>query len=202
MRILALMLGALLAGLLPPQGRADGDGLPTFEDRPQVGQPVRFTDAAGHVFRPGRLVILTPQGARAASLPATTDQARSEEHVDLSGLPLIGHLFRDRLAPGDAPRRGVAVGPVTRVGDTLVLDARRSAVALAPRDLVLTVNLPRHGAVSYRLGRPVFAPAQAPAEAGRPAGTAWLVDGVLVLAGPGYEPAVDGLERMLEDLVR
>lgn len=202
MRILALMLGALLAGLLPPQARADGDGLPTFEDRPQVGQPVRFTDAAGHVFRPERLVILTPQGARAASLPSTTNRARSEERVDLSGLPLIGHLFRDRLAPGDAPRRGVEVGPLARLGDTLVLDARRSPVALAPRDLVLAVNLPRHGAVSYRLGRPVFAPAQTPAEAGRPAGTAWLVNGVLVLAGPGYGPAVDGLERMLEGLVR
>lgn len=197
MRIMALALGALLGASLVAQAGARDHGPPTFQERPGVGQPVRFTDAAGLVFQPDRLVVLGRHGVRAARLPAATLHARSEEHVNLSGVPLIGQLFRGRLAPGDAKRRGVRVGPLTRVGDTLVLDARHSPVPLAHRALVLTANFPRTGAVSYRLGVPDFTPARAPSGTGHPAGTAWLVGRTLVLAGAGYAPAIGSWEHVL-----
>lgn len=202
MRIMPLALGVLLGALLAPLAHAGGDGPPRFEDRPRVGQPVRFTDAAGHVFRPDRLVVSSPDAVRAAPIPTTINGARSEEHVDLSGLPLIGHLFRERVAPGDARRGGIRVGPLTRLGSALVLDAREPPVAVEAREIVLTANFPRDGAVSYPLGRLAFAPAQVPSGTGRPAGTAWLIGDVLVLTGPGREPAIDGLEGILEGLVR
>jgi hypothetical protein len=201
MRTLRIMLGILLGIVLLSVAYAGGEGPPSFEDRPQVGQPVRFTDAAGHVFQPERSVILTPKGARAAKLPATADRARSEQHLDLSRMPLIGHVFRDRLASGDAQHRGVQVGSLTRVGDTLVLDARKSPVPVEARDLVLTANFPRDGAVSYRLGL-AFAPVAAPAGTGRPAGTAWLIGDILVLVGVGYGPAIEDLEGTIGDLLR
>ena len=202
MRIATLLIAILLGALVASPGYAAGDGPPSFRDRPQVGQPVRFTDAAGHVFRPERLVILTPQGAQAAALPETTNRARSEDHLDLSGLPLIGHVFRDRLAPGDARQRGVAIGPLSRMGETLVLDARESPLAIDPRQIILSANSPRDGAVSYPLGRLRFATVAPPTGTGRPAGTAWMVDGKLVLAGPGYGPAIEDLEGAVGDLLR
>lgn len=162
---------------------------------------MRFTDVAGHVFQPERLVILTPHGARAAKLPATTNHARSEEHLDLSRLPLIGNVFRDRLAPGDARHRDIQVGSLTRVGDTLVLDARKSPVPVEARGLILTANFPRDGAVSYRLGL-TFTPVAAPARTGRPAGTGWLIGDTLVLAGSGNGPAIEDLGSAIGDLLR
>lgn len=191
---------ALVCALIAAPASA-GDGPPGFADRPAVGHQLRFTDAAGHVFRPERLVILGPAGARAAPLPATSD-ARSEEHVDLSGLPLIGHLFRDRLAPGDARRAGTYVGPLTRQGATLVLDAGAAAASLEGRRLVLTANFPRDGAVSYRLGPRRFAAAAPPAGPGRPAGGAWLVGEILVLAGPGRDPLIDDWGQVFDGLSR
>lgn len=202
MRITNLIIAVLLGALVTSPAYADGEGPPTFEDRPQVGQPVRFTDAAGHVFRPERLMILSPDGARTAKLPATTNRARSEERLDLSGLPLIGHVFRDRLAPGDTRRRGVLVGPLSRVGDTLVLDARESPVAIEPRQVVLTANFPRDGAVSFRLKGLRFSPVAPITGMGRSAGTAWLVGDTLVLAGAGYGPAIQDLEGAIGDLFR
>lgn len=198
-----LIAGILLGGLVTSPANADGEGPPTFEDRPQVGQPLRFTDAAGHVFQPERLVILTPQRAQAAPLPATTSRARSEEHLDLSGVPLIGHVFRHRFAPGDARRRGVAIGQIARIGDTLIVDARESPVAIDPRQIILTANFPRDGAVSYRLRGLRFAPTSEPGEVvAHPAGTAWLVGDTLVLAGAGYGPAIEDLEGAIGDLFR
>lgn len=203
MRFTMLIIAVLLGALVTSPTHADGEGPPSFRDRPQVGQPVRFTDAAGHVFQPERLVIVTPHGAQAAPLPATTRSTRSEEHLDLSGLPLIGHVFRRRLAPGDARQRGVQVGPLSRMGESLVLDARESPVAIDSREIILTANFPRDGAVSYRLGALRFAPVSEPGEVvGRPAGTAWLVGEVLVLAGPGYGPGIENLEAVIGELLR
>lgn len=202
MRITMLIIAVLLGALATSPGYADGDGPPSFRDRPQVGQPVRFTDANGNVFQPERLVILTPRGAQAAVLPATTSRARSEEHLDLSGLPLIGHVFQDRLAPGDARQRGVRVGSLTRVGETLVLDARESPVAVEPREIILTANFPRDGAVSYRLAGLHFTPVNPVTGTARAAGTAWLVEDTLVLAGAGYAPAIEDLEGAISDLLR
>lgn len=202
MRIINLIIAVLLGALVTSPAYADGEGPPTFEDRPQVGQPVRFTDATGHVFRPDRLVILAPDGAHAAKLPASTYRARSEERIDLSALPLIGHVFRDRVAPGDAKRRGVFAGLLSRVGDTLVLDAREARIDPRPREIILTANFPRHGTVSYRLGGLSFATAAPPTGTGRSAGTAWMIDGTLVLAGPGYGPGIEDLEGIIGDLFR
>ena len=190
MRIAGLALAALLAlpGLAPA-----GEG-PDFGDRPTVGQPLRYTDARGNVFRPRTLIMITRSGTLAATLPAATNNAASEEHLDLSASPLIGQVFRRRLAPSDAAREGTALGPVFRTGDTLVLDARGATATLIGRALVLTANFPRDGAVSYHLGQPDFAPGTLPGAdrtpGGTPAGTAYLVDGTLVLAGEGRGPLI------------
>jgi hypothetical protein len=179
MRIVIAALALLL--VLPAPG---GAGEPSrFDDRPTVGQPIRFTDLRGNVFQPRALLLLTRSGTLRARLPDATDNAVSEEHVDLSGSPVIGQLFRGRLAPADAAREGTSVGPVYRHGDALVLDARQTAAALDGRDLILTAIFPGDGAVSYRLGQLRFAPGNPPGAAGTPAGTGYLVDGALVLAG-------------------
>jgi hypothetical protein len=209
MRHLILTFALLLA--LPGFGPGFGSGFgpvsatagegPDFNDRPSVGHPLRFTDARGHVFRPRTLIVLTRSGTLAASLPATTDNAASEDHLDLSGSPLIGQFFRRRLAPSDAVREGTPVGPVFRHGDTLVLDARAATAALTGRALILTAEFPRDGAISYHLGPISFAPSTPPASNGisdgTPAGTAYLVDGALVLAGGGGGPLITDWGKLL-----
>ena len=189
----------LLCLLALPAFAGDGEGPVRFDDRPTVGQPLKFTDVAGNTYRPRRLVLLTPAGALAAPLPRAADDARSGERVDLSGLPLIGDLFHDRLAPGDAALEGDLVGPLYRIGATLILDATGSGAALAGRNVVLTANFPGDGAISYRLGRLRFAPADAPSGIGTRAGAGYLVAGALVLAGEGRGPLIDDWRRFFED---
>jgi hypothetical protein len=196
MRLVPIALACLLA--LPAVAR-DGEGPVRFDDRPMVGHPLRFTDLAGKVYRPEWLVLLTPAGALAAPLPDASNDARSEERIDLSGLPLIGDLFYHRIAPGDAALRGELVGPLYRIGATLILDAAGSTAALADRDVVLTANIPLHGAISYRLGRLRFGPAEAPSGMTTRAGAGYLVAGALVLAGEGRGPLIDDWQRFFED---
>jgi hypothetical protein len=187
MRIVIVALALLLA---QPGFAAAGGDRPDFNDRPTVGQPLRFTDSRGNVFRPRVLYLVTRSGTLAAHLPAATDDARSEDHLDLSGTPLIGQLFRGRIAPSDAARDGAPIGPVLRLGDALVLDARETTVQLDERNLVLNANLPRDGVLSYHLGRLTFAPGNLPGGTGTPAGTAYLVNDTLVLAGDGRGPLI------------
>jgi len=184
----ALILALALVSALAAPVRSDGP--PTFEDRPGVGRPLRFTDAAENVFRPRQLVVVTPSGTYAARLPSTAPDARSEERLDFSGTPLIGHLFRRRLAPHDAAREGMPVGPVSRFGDTLVVNAGQTSISPGSLRIVLTANFPRDGAVSFRLGQLRFNPAEAPSGAGHDAGAAYLLDGTMVLAGPGFGPRI------------
>jgi hypothetical protein len=179
--ILTLALLLVLPGFSPGSATA-GEG-PDFNDRPSVGHPLRFTDARGNVFRPRTLIVLIRSGTLAAPLPATTDNATSEDHLDLSGTPLVGQFFRRRLAPSDAAREGLLLGPVVRIGDALVLDAHAATATLTGRTLVLTANFPRDGAIRYHVGRLDFSPGTPPGRDGTPAGTAYLIDGTLVLAG-------------------
>jgi hypothetical protein len=130
---------ALLLALTGPGSAGEGPG---FYDRPAVGQPLRYTDARGNVFRPRSLVIVAATSTLAAPLPASTSYAASEEHLDLSASPLIGQYFRRRLAPGDAAREGTPVGRVYRLGGALVLDARQFTEPLGGRAVVLTANFP------------------------------------------------------------
>jgi hypothetical protein len=185
---------ALLLALTGPGSAGEGPG---FYDRPAVGQPLRYTDARGNVFRPRSLVIVAATSTLAAPLPASTSYAASEEHLDLSASPLIGQYFRRRLAPGDAAREGTPVGRVYRLGGALVLDARQFTEPLGGRAVVLTANFPRDGAVSYRLGPLRFAPSAPPAGDGVPAGAAYLLDGLLVLAGEGRGPLITDWGKLL-----
>lgn len=184
-----MLLLCLLGLLALPVSAAAGEG-PDFSDRPTVGQPLRFTDASGDVFRPRVLIVITGAGALRAELPAAVNDARSEEHLDLSGAPLLGRFFRPRLAPGDAARDGLPAGPLVRVGATLVLDTRPATLPIDGLDVVLTANFPRDGAVSYRLGAPRYTPAAIPDSPGEPAGTGYILDGLLVLAGTGRGPLI------------
>jgi hypothetical protein len=193
MRRIILTLALLLA---MPGYAAAGEG-PDFSDRPTVGQPLRFTDARGNVFRPRTLILVTRSGTLAASFPAATNNAASEEHLDFSGFPLIGQFFRRRLAPSDAAREGTPVGPVFRHGNTLILVARAATEPLDGRAVVLTANFPLDGAVSYRLGPLRFAPSADSASDGTPAGAAYLLDGTLVLAGDGGGPLITDWGKLL-----
>ncbi len=188
-----------LAALLILAGPAPASERPDFSDRPGVGHPLRFTDASENVFRPRQLVVVTPSGAVSARLPATAPDTRSENRLDLSGTPIIGGLFRNRLAPNDASREGIPLGPITRFGDTLVVDARGTTVSPGSLDVILTANFPRDGAVSYRLGRLTFTPAESPSGNGRDAGAAYQVGSTLVLAGPGWGTAITDWNAFFRD---
>ena len=198
---LLLLAAACLAAL--PAGASERDSL--LDERPGIGEPLRFRDAHGGAFRPRALIVSGPSGALAAELPSGARSAVSENRVDLSGTPLVGPLFRETLDVASV-REAPLVGPVYRVGDTLVVDATQAAAgdpaALARRHVALSTNLPRIGAVSYRLGPLVWSATGDAEPAGTPIGSAHLVDGVLVLASQGGEPAWPSIEAMFQDLFR
>lgn len=191
-----LLIPAALAALiavpaLAGEGREHG-----LWDRPTVGEPLRFQSANGGSFRPRALVIQTGAGASVARLPATSDDARSEDRVDLSGTALIGGLFQERLAADDA-RAGDLVGPVYRSGDTLIVDAGGWAGQVTGLPVTFATHTPQTGPVSYRLGRLSFAPAQAPGNGG-PIGQAYVLNGQLVIASPGN--GAPGLDKLFGGL--
>lgn len=188
MRLALAFLLLVLAPLAAPAGEAP-EGL---EDRPSVGIPVRFIDTRGFVFRPERLILASPAGTFAAAIPPTTDEAYSEDRLDLTGLPLVGPFFRERLAPGDARREGIPVGDLFRVGTSLLLETAATPHTLEGRRLVLTAALPRAGIVSFHLPPPAFHAAALPQGARVPAGRAYLIgENTLVLAGPGDAVLID-----------
>lgn len=179
MRIITACLIGLMALPLPAHA---GQG-PDFSDRPLVGHPLRFTSDAGAVFRPRTLIVITRTVTVAAALPATATDAYYQDHVDLSGTPYLGQFFRPRLAPSDAARDGIPAGPLFRFGDTLVLDSRAASVPIDGLDLVLTADFPRDGLVSYHIDAPRFTATAMPKDLGERAGSAFVLNGRLVLAG-------------------
>lgn len=184
-----IVLAMLAFGLIASPAGAD-------DPRQRLGaagaEPLRFRAANGGAFAPLRVVLATGDAALARDLPDTA-RARSEDRIDFSGLEGVGGLFAPRLAPGDAAQ-GVRLGPVRRVGGTLVVHlGPLAAAALAQvtgAPLVLTADLPRLGTVSYALGRAGWQPAEAPA-GGEIVGTAWLAEGSLVVAAAGAGPLID-----------
>ena len=179
------LLAALIAALhLTPAMAGGGRNAETW-DRPGVGVPVQFQSENGGAFRPRILIVQTDTGLLRADLPATSDSVRSEDRVDLSDLPLLGSLFRQRVAPEDASK-GVPVGMLFRDGDTLFLEASGWVQRLSGPPVVLSTYVPQLGSVSYGLGRLDFRPS-ADAAPGRdvPVGRAFLIDGKLFLASPG-----------------
>lgn len=193
------VLGLALAVMMAvPAGAGERSG-DVFGDRPGIGEPLRFRDANGGAFWPSDLVILTSAGAQAAVLPRTSSGVRSEDRVDLSETPLIGAIFRETLSTGDA-REGQLVGPVLQSGNRLVVDARSSASEVTNLPVILATNLPRLGAVSYRIGTLPYVPA-GNAAGGVEIGAAYLVDGRLVLASSGGEPAWPSLQAMFNDIL-
>ena len=192
-----LLIAACLAALSAAASERDS----FLDERPGIGEPLRFRDASGGAFRPRTLILSGPAGALAAELPSGARSALSENRVDLSAAPLVGPLFRPTLDVASV-REGPLVGPVYRVGDTLVVHATEAPADLARLRVVLSTNVPRVGAVSYRLGRLGWSPVGAAGPAGAPIGSAHLVDGALVLASQGGEPAWPSVEAMFQDLFR
>lgn len=199
-----LLVAAACLTALPVASPAVAGGRGShFDERPGIGEPLRFRDARGGAFRPRALILRGPSGALAAELPSGARSARSEDRVDLGRTPLVGPLFRETLDVASV-REAPLVGPVYRVADALVVDATRAspdvAGNLSRRQVALSTNLPRVGAVSYGLGRLDWTTARMPAPAGAPIGSAHLVGGALVLASQGGEPAWPSLEAMFRDL--
>lgn len=194
-----LLALACLAALPAAAGERDS----VLDERPGIGEPLRFRDAEGGAFRPRALILHGPAGTVAAELPSGARDARSENRVDLSSTPLIGQLFRETLDIASV-REWPLVGPVYRVADTLVVDATRMPSEQAPdltsRRVALSTNVPRIGAVSYHLGRLGWTRVSAPAPVGAPIGSAHLVEDTLVLASQGGEPAWPSVEAMFRDL--
>jgi hypothetical protein len=186
---------AVLAAQPAPGGERDS----FLDERPGIGEPLRFRDALGGAFRPRTLILRGADGALAARLPSGARSARSEDRVDLSSAPLVGPLFRGTLDVATV-RQAALVGPVYRVGDTLVVDAATAPSELAKRQVAFSTNLPQVGAVSYGVGPLDWTPVAAPAPAGGPIGSAHLVGGALVLASQGGEPAWPSVEAMFRDL--
>ena len=171
-----------------------------IEDRPGVGEPLRFRDASGGAFRPTELVMVVPGGTLRAPLPASVTTAQSEDRIDLSETPLLGELFRETLSPVDA-RDGEVIGPVYRFGSHLVVEPAGEAPDLGKRPVVLTSDLPRLGSVSYRLGRLDFRDDGRPARVGGTTiGTAYLVGGRLVIASRGGEPAWGSVNELFQSV--
>lgn len=192
--VLAACLLALLA--LPAPGVAKDRNDDSFDETAAFGFPLSFRSERGGRFEPERLVVLGRDGAWIAPLPANA-RARSADHLDFSGLPLVGGLFQERIAPSDAERTGLQVGVVSRIGDTLVLDARAAAQPVTGRPLVLTSTLPRVGTVTFEVGRPAYRSGRAPGSAGARVGAAYLVDGALVLAADGQRPPITDWSRVI-----
>lgn len=182
---------------------AAGDERDSFlGERPGFDEPLRFRAENGGAFRPEAVIVTGAGGALAAKLPRAAD-ALSENRVDLSGAPVLGPLFRGTLDVASV-REGALVGPVYRVGDTLVVDATAGAVAgpagLQSRPVAIATNIPRYGAISYGLGLLDWRPVTPPAIVGAQVGTAHVVNGALVLASQGGEPAWPSLDAMFRDL--
>ena len=189
------LLAALVAALhVTPAVSGGGRNAETW-DRPGVGVPVRFQSENGGAFRPRVLIVQTDTGLLHADLPATSDSVQSEDRVDLSGLPLLGSLFRQRVAPEDASK-GVPVGMLFRDGDTLFLEASGWMQRLSSLPVVLSTYVPQLGSVSYGLG-PLDYRTSSDAVPGLdvPVGRAFLIDGKLFLASQGN--AVQGLESVV-----
>ncbi len=190
---LPILLAALAALALAPAAEArDGNDRRTTraETDYSVHFPISFRSERGGRFEPEQLVILTRQGAWGAAMPSRARDVRRADHLDFSGVPLIGPFFRERTAPQDAERHGLPVGTVSRVGDTLVLDATGHAAPLTNLFVTLTSDLPRLGPVAFDLGALPFQPSAAAAGPGVRVGEAYLLDGRLVLAGDGQRPQI------------
>jgi hypothetical protein len=193
-----LIVGLALAALMMMPASAGERSGDVFGDRPGIGEPIRFRDANGGAFRPSDLVIINTAGAVLAMMPRTSSNVRSEDRVDLSETPLIGAIFQETLSTGDA-REGQLIGPVLRSGDRLVVDARSSGFEVIDLPVVLATNLQRFGAVSYRIGVLRYTPSTI-VPGGERIGAAYLVDGRLVLASTGGEPAWPSLQAMFDDI--
>lgn len=193
----ALMMLAILATALPASaGQRDIDhNLELLE----ASQAIRFRNADGGTFDPDRIEIVTSSGTLAADFPGAPLAVRNEDRVDLSEVPVLGQLFRSGLSTGDAAAKGERVGAVYRNGATLIVDARDHVGEVTALPVTLTTNLARYGAVSFELGYLSYG-AGAARPAGEPIGAAFLVDGRLVLASNGGEPAWPSFEAFLDDL--
>jgi len=176
-----VLILAVAAGLVLVQPGWAGPREDSLADRPGVGAPVRMLSETGGAFRPERLVIRAPDGTASARMPRTSDAARSEDRIDLGEVPLVGPVFRDRLAPSDAAK-GLAVGPVFRQGGVLTLESALPLAEITSRPVVLTSRLPRDGTVSFRLAPLSFATDRATAPPGREIAMAYLLEGRLVIA--------------------
>ncbi|MEM9138733.1 MAG: hypothetical protein AAGB15_02795 [Pseudomonadota bacterium] len=185
-RHIAALLTAMTVAVTAPATLADGrDRLGL--DRPSIGVPLSFAASDGAAFRPRLLVIHTAGGAVAADLPATSDDVRSEDRVDVSGTPLIGGLFRGRLAPSDA-RLGQNVGQVVRAGDSLHVEALGWPGRLGDFPVAFATRVRSAGTVSFGLGRLGYRAVTMAMPSGRVIGSAHIVNGKLVIASAGDGP--------------
>jgi len=175
-------------------------GQPSFanEDRDPfsggatVSLPLLFASANGGTFRPKGLVIETRSGSYSVAFPNRGFDARSDDRAALSGLPLIGGLFRPGLTPSNAER----LGEVWRSGDMLYVKAQDWPGELVNAPVTLATWTPRFGRISYRLGRQDYRLTGSKTVAGAILGTALLVNGQVVIASNGSDiPSLNDVVR-------
>ena len=164
-----------------------------FFDGPGNAVPLRFLAANGGTFQPRAIIVATQGQAISARLPRSSGSVRSEDRVDLRSIPYAGKLFSKRLMPSDASQ-GELIGDVQRMGDALFINAASWSGALDTAPVALTTWTPRHGTISYRLGRLSYNQTAGNAVAGPVLGAAYLVDGQLVIASNGVDrPSIHDL---------
>lgn len=153
---------------------------------------VRVLLPEGGRFHPRAIVVLHDGGSRIGALPRMA-RALPDSRLDLSGVRLVGPLFRDRpfhtfLRPENR------VGALGRVGDKLVVDLR--GAPLGARDVRRLLNRPttlltkpsrenKPFSITLNVAYNV-APASVSAASGAVIGHVYLADDQLLLSPP-YE---------------
>lgn len=160
MRRLALVAALICLPLAAPAGERDGP--------PPDKLPLQLQRADGGWVTPDRLVI----GGRAFALPGDA-RVRDHNRVDLGGIPLLGDLTGEVLAPDNFAAR-VPVGRLWLTGRDVVIDLADPSLAALP--LSVMADLPRHGRVEFLL-LPGRALGSGPTNlAGAPDGEVFLLD--------------------------
>ena len=170
-----------------------------YNGGPQVGQQLLFRSANGGAFQPRTLTVTTTTGTQSTSLPAAVNSARDDNRIDLSGTQIVGGLFEPTLST-DQAHAGIRIGPVFQSSSGgLVVDATNHRGDLTGLPITLTTNLPGRGAVSYPLGLQQWHTGPAETQ-GTEIGDAFLLDGRMVIASRGGEPAYPSIGAFLESI--
>ncbi|MEM6549106.1 MAG: hypothetical protein AAF713_15330 [Pseudomonadota bacterium] len=183
-----LLVGCLVLATQLLSACADGIG---------KREPILFGDGRGSAFDVAGITVTGAEGARRAVLPQYPPSPVSEERVDISGTPVLGEVFKERLGPADIEDQGLPIGAVYRDGNTLRVDLGAQTLPERGRRFVLSSEIDRLGAISYRLGALLLRAVEARPIGGERIGYAYLLRDTIALVADGNRPPVRNLQDLL-----